>query len=756
MWMRNFIVPSWYLFEELALAFRTRIILSRTLQWNLFNENNKCISSEWTSSSEHCWTSLCCHTWWKEPQRYSRFYFLQHRKFCSSVLSEDLKVGKKLTCSSKQLLNQLDAFLASKELSVLSSNELYLSLRVCPFCPPNYWKRVAPRIYRTDGRFHCASCDESYTLEQFLERLDIVNGTSSSEGCKILFDRTTSDERWLIEFVKDSVNSLGTNKEAKSALEDMGLSYPLLRDFEVGIASFRRNETLEDFIIFPLKDENCRLIGMKCRRVQSYEEVGYYRLSTSWGLFGAHVGDSRIDAVIVTDDELEAMKVYDACGIRTVSLPLGTWALHEESTSFLERYSKVYIWFGNEPISKERAYLLAKKVGPMKCYIICPPEKLTAGAERPSDLIRMKIPIVPFISSAELAIQPKVVSSASTHRNHIYQMLTKPQQHVWLSTTCQSLPRFSHLFKGFRRNETSLFVGESGVGKSTFLCQLVMDFSRQGIETLWCSFSSDEPYIVKTMLHQLSKVDAKRLADNYSYYYSILESLPLHFMNLTNRQDFEYLENAIEYALHAWKVSLMVVDNLNVLSSFYGEYLMSSVERLEKSVHFLKEMANKYNIHIVATTFPLQRLPCQELDISVEQLFGMSSVSCEADNIFLITRNHSSANGYTTSRRISLLKNKWNGTLGGIEYRQHIETKCLVEEGRELENPDMENADIPNHSVGETAYIDESFGFDALTLSSDMTCEESSGGLGKGEMLVDFSMNSRDLSDLERVLDIRD
>ncbi|GJQ08849.1 hypothetical protein GpartN1_g640.t1 [Galdieria partita] len=682
------------------------------------------------------------------------FYLTQHRLLCSLVPHE-----RQNSNTSEAKLHTLKNDISEWEtvktelrrsgVDLCSDCGPYVELKSCPLCSTNTTKRILPRIHKIDGSFRCLTCDEVYSSSQFLERIKLLNGTFSPVKENILFKRTISDANWLNEFAKDSVKNLEENKELIASLEMSGLSFRILKDFEVGLARFRRNsdKSYDDFLVFPLRNERFELVGVKCRRTERYEDVGYYRLESSFGLFGLHLGSDHQDSVIVTEDEMETMKITESCGMFAVSLPCGIDYFGEDVIRCLSSYSKVYIWFGNEPLYKERACILANKLGSMRCYIISPPEKLSAGAELPSDLIRMQIPLRPFISLAEPAVQPKYIADFSNYRNNIYKKLAYPKNNLFLATDCYSLSNFSRFTKGLRRNEVSLYVGESGVGKSTFLSQLVLDYCRQGVSTVWCSFASDQSFIMKTMLEQLAAVDSKRLASHFSHFCSVFESLPLHFINLSNREDIEFLEEAITYAQQMWKVSHVIVDNINIPRYFKGEKLHCPKEMLAKTLHQLKHLTISGNLHISAVTLPLIESYCHHgMDVQVTELFGASSIPLEADNVFFIKRTY--AGDFVDScRTICILKHRWDGNVGAINYKQNAETKLLQDVKIESSNFQINTSDEQNSS---SLLLSDNYSLYSQDSLAEHCVDDSD------KELIEVNMATGDLTEWERLLDVRD
>ncbi|PHJ17310.1 dna polymerase i, partial [Cystoisospora suis] len=93
-----------------------------------------------------------------------------------------------------------------------------------------------------------------------------------------------------------------------------------------------------------------------------------------------------------------------------------------------------------------------------------------------------------------------------------------------------TLPGFTKLLGGFRRGELSVWTGGTGIGKTTILCQLSIDFCLQGVPTLWGSFEVNNIRLLKTMLRQFSGGELDGDRARFDFYANKFSSLPLYFL----------------------------------------------------------------------------------------------------------------------------------------------------------------------------------------------------------------------------------
>lgn len=70
---------------------------------------------------------------------------------------------------------------------------------------------------------------------------------------------------------------------------------------------------------------------------------------------------------------------------------------------------------------------------------------------------------------------------------------------------------FNRTLKGLRKGEMSIWTGSTGTGKTTLLSQYALDFSKNSVNTLFCSFEIKYNKIIQKMLLQHSRSNVKKL-----------------------------------------------------------------------------------------------------------------------------------------------------------------------------------------------------------------------------------------------------
>jgi hypothetical protein len=69
------------------------------------------------------------------------------------------------------------------------------------------------------------------------------------------------------------------------------------------------------------------------------------------------------------------------------------------------------------------------------------------------------------------------------------------------------LKGLNSILKGHRKGELTVLTGSTGVGKTTVLSQISLDYCQSGVRTLWGSFEIKNTRLAKTMLTQFAGID---------------------------------------------------------------------------------------------------------------------------------------------------------------------------------------------------------------------------------------------------------
>jgi twinkle protein len=90
-------------------------------------------------------------------------------------------------------------------------------------------------------------------------------------------------------------------------------------------------------------------------------------------------------------------------------------------------------------------------------------------------------------------------------RDEVYREFLSPDQAKGVQST--DLPALNAVLKGHRPGELTILTGPTGVGKTTIISQLSLDYCKSGVTTLWGSFEILNKRLAKKMLCQFAEKD---------------------------------------------------------------------------------------------------------------------------------------------------------------------------------------------------------------------------------------------------------
>lgn len=240
-----------------------------------------------------------------------------------------------------------------------------------------------------------------------------------------------------------------------------------------------------------------------------------------------------------------------------------------------------------------------------------------------------------------------------------------PQTRLGIQSS--TLPSLNRILKGFRQGELSIITGATGVGKTTVLAQLSLDYCAQGVNTLWGSFEIKNHKLARTMINQFANKDLSvefakgmntagqtqqdQLAAHNPHLHTRVspspealrkfneiadrfESLPLYFMKFFGSCPVEQVLDAMEYAVYVYDVEHILIDNLQFMLSTQGVRGYEKFDMQNDAISLFREFATAQNVHVSLVVHPRKENDGAELNIN--SVFGPSKVTQEADNVMII------------------------------------------------------------------------------------------------------------------------
>uniref|UniRef100_A0A6B2L092 SF4 helicase domain-containing protein n=1 Tax=Arcella intermedia TaxID=1963864 RepID=A0A6B2L092_9EUKA len=431
----------------------------------------------------------------------------------------------------------------------------------------------------------------------------------------------------------------------------------------------------------PSKQEERPLImlRMKYRPV----EVKDFRLDPpggQWGLFGWHlVENTDKEEIILTEGEFDAMSVYQGTGKPAVSLPNGASSLPVEIIEMLEPFKRIYLWMDDDVKGQEGAEKFAQKLGKGRCYIVrCSSVPGGKAVKDANDALRAKLDLKLMLKNAA-PLPHKQILRFSELRDQIFTELRNPAQVA--GTMCRTFPSLNLILKGHRPGELTIVTGHTGVGKTTILSQLSLDYAQQGINTLWGSFEVENVRLIKKMLTQFSGKNLAEHINDFPIFADKFEELPIYFLRFYGSTSIDEVIDAMQYAAYVLDVDHVILDNLQFMSGSTARGY-EKFDNIDIAIEKIRKFATDRRVHVTLVIHPKKM--DDGIPLTMASVFGTAKATQEADNVIIVQKS-------PQWRYLEICKNRFDGTLGQIPYKFQEESLRYYEL-TQMEKIQMERA----------------------------------------------------------------
>eukprot|EP01083_Nonionella_stella_P238747 836449_1 len=494
------------------------------------------------------------------------------------------------------------------------------------------------------------------------------------------------------EIRKGQVDLLSNKFGALERLSaERGLKRETFAKYSVGVQSFKFPDENREFVphvcvVFPwiAVTESGEVIERI--KIRSLKEKANQRLMPSggnWGLFGFHLVPATATEIVLTEGEYDAMAVFQSTGRPAVSLPNGCNSLPPEVLPCLERFERIILWMDDDVPGQEGAEKFAKKLGYNRCVIVRPSDadRPTDGrqAKDANDFLRAGANLERLLRAA-VPVPHKQIATFSDLRDEVRRELCDPKTVAGLQSL--TLPSLTKILKGHRKGELTIWTGPTGIGKTTILSQVSLDYCQQGASTLWGSFEIKSARLAKTMISQYSGKNLEKTPQEYDYFADKFAELPLYFLRFFGATGIDEVLDAMDYANYVYDVEHVILDNLQFMlgSSYAGQF---KFDAQDQAIEKLRKFATDKNVHVSLVIHPRKEQDGSPLGLS--SVFGSAKATQEADNVVVLQNNDESG-----MRSIQIKKNRFSGDLGRIPYVFDKEMRII----REMSEGDMDRYGI--------------------------------------------------------------
>lgn len=371
--------------------------------------------------------------------------------------------------------------------------------------------------------------------------------------------------------------------------------------------------------------------------------------STRRGIFGlsSTIGAPSTGSLMIVRDELDALAIEQYTNFPCISIPWNDDRLPSHVISFLDRFSKFYLWIPDGQIVNR----VAMQLGKGKCMWV----------KQPGDSLR------PWAAREQCKdIITKYGQSFVHNRIHQFSRFKDQVREEYVNhqalqgVQSLTLPSLNRILKGHRPGELTVLTGPTGSGKTSILSQLSLDYCSQGLGTLWGSFEIPTQRLIKKMIRQYSDIDFSKDMSDFEHWSDKFLQLPMYFMDFFGSCPLEEVLEAMNYAVDANNVKHVILDNLQFMLSGQERGNFDKWDMMDRSVSRIRQFATFKNVHVTLVIHP--RKENDDTALGISSVTGTSKATQEADNVVILQR-------MGKKRFLEVKKNRYDGELGRIYYK---------------------------------------------------------------------------------------
>ncbi|KAJ1977765.1 hypothetical protein H4R34_003459 [Dimargaris verticillata] len=311
---------------------------------------------------------------------------------------------------------------------------------------------------------------------------------------------------------------------------------------------------------------------------------------------------------------------------------------------------------------------IVNKLGIDRCLMVSSRGGSTSGPLNAAEALCKDYDFQAILDKARPMGHDQIMDFTSL-RDAVHQEILHPMDVAGVQS--RDFPQYNAILKGLRPGELTIISGTTGVGKTTLLSHLSLDFCQSGVSTLWGSFEIPNVRLAKKMLYQLANKDLSRRPEEFDYWADRFEQLPLYFLKFFGSTEANTVVDALKHAVYAYDVQHVLIDNLQFMMTGQGRGY-EKWDLQEMALNTFRQFATENNVHVSLVVHPRkERDERGKLDIN--SIFGSAKITQDADNVVLIQKvgdvTSSKANEYgdaIATRYLDIQKNRFDGTLGKI------------------------------------------------------------------------------------------
>jgi len=496
------------------------------------------------------------------------------------------------------------------ELKTRPSGDNYIM--VCPFCNGGEKHEKSFAINANSGLWNCLrgnNCGKAGTFFQLQEMLG---------------DKPRPIDPYVKKKIEDKIYRIPkviklplNNNSIKYLTEERKFSLDIIKKFDLF-------EGAKGEICFPYYKNNI-IINVKYRskyvkgdmKQTINAEPTLYNIDNVKGENLLIIVEGEFDCIALTQYGIE----------NVTSIPNGSKDMRwiENEWNFLEKFKEIFIIMDSDPAGQREVPIIINRLGKWRCKSILLPYKDV------NECLKNNVSSEEILQCFQNAKEfiPTEIRAAGDYCSEVIDIFKHPEKYEGTPT---GFPELTKVLRGWRDGELTVWTGQSGSGKTTFLNQVCLYLSSIGIKCCIASLELRPARYLKWAVEQAlgaNQPTEEQIIRTFEWLNEWLYVLDIQ----ENAYGYKLFE-LFEYTARKYGAKHFVIDSLMKVRLKGMDADMSQVEFVDD----YKNFAKKFGVHTHLVAHPRKQESDKDKPGKTD-VKGRGEITDLADNVIVIWRN---------------------------------------------------------------------------------------------------------------------
>jgi len=503
------------------------------------------------------------------------------------------------------------SFVNDNDIEHQSATAAELTIKLCPWCGNDKYKLY---VNKQSGLYDCKVCGMQGNLYMLKAKYGALNDIATADVLRKKYTPMSMET-----FLKGR-KAFEESEGAQEYMRKRGFTDETLEFFKIGLH--------EEWILIPHFFEK-QLWNFKMRRWIG--DKAFKRVSGQpTVLFNADSLDCDKPALMIVESETDCMAARQMGVENVVGLTGGAQSFKPEWLKIFNKFKEVYVVLNSDEAGQKGARKVAEKVGFPKCKNVVLPTNDINDYLREQDPATFK----KFVKENAYRFSIKHISDVGDYVANIDQWFD--QEGSLEGLRLEDFPKLDKVLNGFKAEDLIILMGDSGVGKTTWVLNATLQMIREDRKVLlFCLEGKINYYILRMMsIHSGKKIEELRKDDSeWEILKDTFSEFPLYFYSGAQADmDPKKLGELLPAAVKSYDIEFVAIDNLQKLVKGYADVF----QRTGDAISVLKDLAVDLKVPVLIISHVKKLDAKSKHNITMHDAKSSSTIYQDADTVLII------------------------------------------------------------------------------------------------------------------------